>query len=446
MNQNLESSSRATQSTSPAPEGARSGFLIAVVLVIFALAGSGYYFWHKNKGSIPADQAANTTDIAPPLKTTKPPLAPLPEGSTPSTAENPTTPVAPVVAATATIPSATAPAAPKIEPSPYTRSLVTALAEIDLKTPLTPDKVEGWKATLKTLQQQGAAAVPAIVEYLNKNVDINFSAAGISKEMGATSVRMALLESLASIGGAEGLAASSAVLSSTAEPREIAYLAQYLQSAAPDQYREQILSAARGTIDLAGTGKLDGRDVGPLFNLLQKYGGTTAIPELQNSMNNFRYYSVIALADLPDNAGVPALTAIVNDPNSPYKGARNPALQMLAQLAPNSPDAMNILLEQAKAGSIPYATAITIASVLGGDKFYIGNPLADGGANQPGDKTWHLPGGNQNFYSRPDPTLTPDQVQARINTLNQLIPITTDEASRDAYQRSLSQLQGRLGK
>jgi hypothetical protein len=442
MNGNLEPKTSGTGTAAPA-DGPRTGFLLMVLVIAAAVIGGGIFFRKKGQSSTSPEQTAQADEtpkaVSKHTAKTDPDVMPEPNGTAlPPASVNPN-----VTARTQA--ASTTPAVPKPEPSPYTRSLVKALAEIDLKNgPMTPEKAEAWKAALAQLKQQGAAGVPAILEYMEKNTDISFDALGVSKDLGSSSVRMALLESLGSL-GSEGIAPSLQVLQTTTDPREIAYLAGSLDAAAPEQYRQEILRAARDTIGMAGENKLPGVDVGALFDTLKKYGGPGAVADLEGLANNYRYYSLIALGTMPDNAGVNSLISMATDPNNPNKSARNPALQMLAQLAPQSPEAQTALLNEIKADSIPYATWVTIADVLGGGKFYIGNPSTMGG-NQPGDKTWHLPGGNQSFYLRPDPTMTPEQAQQNINFINQALANTKNQAAQELLQRSLGQLQGRVGK
>src|SRR5260370_33992157 len=65
--------------------------------------------------------------------------------------------------------------APRPELSPYSRQLVAGL---QLNGPLTAERIGEWKTNLQQLVQQGAASVPAIREFLEKNADLDFGAAG----------------------------------------------------------------------------------------------------------------------------------------------------------------------------------------------------------------------------------------------------------------------------
>src|SRR2546421_7853321 len=88
---------------------------------------------------------------------------------------------------------------PRVEPSPATRQLVNSLAQLDLRQgPLTPEKAAEWKQNLQQLTSQGAGAVPAIREFLEKNLDLNYDATS-GGLLGQPSLRLSFLEALQSI-------------------------------------------------------------------------------------------------------------------------------------------------------------------------------------------------------------------------------------------------------
>lgn len=419
-------------------QGARTGFLLAMLVLGVAVVGAAVFFLIKGKEPAEAPQIAQVSDETPkprftPKKSTAE-LDPVVE-----TGEDPK-PVATAPVAVVRPPGTTAPVKPKVEPSGYTRSLVSAL-ELDFKSgPLTPEKVEAWKQSLATLKQQGAAGVPAILEYLEKNTDINFDTAG--KDLGASSLRMALLESLQSVGGPEALSASLQVLQTTTDPREIAYLAASLDTQYPGQYQQEFLRAARDTLQMAAQNKLPGVDVGPLYGPLAKYGGPEAVNELEGLVGAHRYYSIISLGQLPDNAGVPSLVKMATDPNYPNKSAQGPAMQMLAQLAGQSQEARDALLNEAQKGTISYPTWMTIFDILGGKQFALGDPLVQ----TPGMKTWQLAGNSpQRFRLEANPNLTPQELQNLLELAQKAATKTTDQAIIDGLNQAAGELKARLG-
>jgi hypothetical protein len=421
------------------PEGVRKPVVIVIVAV--ALAAGGLVLMKMRGGK--SEPAPQSTPEPTPTRTVKrPPEAP-PAETMPVEAAPPAPPptTSPAVATrNAATPSAAAiPRGP--EPTPETRRLVSMLANLDLNT-LTPETAAAWKQNLQQLIQNGAAAVPAIQEFLALNKDLNFDAApDAAKLLGSSSLRLSLLEALGNIGGPEAIALSAQTLQSTLDPREIALLANSLERLAPEQYREMAVSAARAALAQASAGNLGGRDVGPLFGVLIQYGGATAVADLQQAAGGpWKYYGAIALAQMADGAGVAALVQMATDPNSPAAGGRLAALQILGQLAANSPEARDTLLDQARRGTIPAATWLNIAAALGGERFQIG---ALDPREYPNARTWHLNYGNQNYFARPEP-LTPEQGSQRLALIDQFIAANPGQAALAALQDARNKLQARI--
>src|SRR5437660_468854 len=176
---------------------------------------------------------------------------------------------------------------------------------------------------------------------------------------------------LAKIGGPEAVALSADTLRSTINPREITTLARNLEQLAPGEYRTASVDAARAALAEALSGKLPGADVAGLFTVLQQYAGSDALQDFQNASGRWTYYSAIALGGLADGAGIPALTQMAQ-PDSANRNTRSAALQVLAQMSPDSLGARAAFLEQAKT-DLPAATWIKIGSLLSGEQFQLGS-------------------------------------------------------------------------
>jgi hypothetical protein len=322
---------------------------------------------------------------------------------------------------------------------------VSSLA-LDLnQTALTPEAVAAWKTNLQQLAQGGPAAVGAIREFLERNQDLVFDPAKGGANLGYPSLRMALLTALQSIDGPEAIDLSLQTLQTTTQPREIALLAQSLERQAPEQHRQAILNATRESLNMVNTGQLAGTDVGPLFGVLQQYGGAEAVPELQTLSSKYKYYSAIALAAMPDGAGVPTLIGMLREPNGPPKGSHTAALEALAQVAPNHPQAQASLVEQAKLNQVPDALWGNVASAIAGQQMFIGNVIGDGYTPSSGDKTYHLSFGNQHFYSTAHGVkMTEEEVTRRMALLDELARETAaNTAAQTAIQQARTTLQAR---
>jgi hypothetical protein len=414
------------------------GVLLAVVIgatVLYRYRGAGQRPATTQPAEVQSDQQQIKTAARTSEQSELTPAPRLPSGSVePGTPEPAVTKTAKAVT--------TVPATPRPVPTAETRQLVALLSRLDsAKTPWTPQDAVKWKEKLQQLIQQGAAGVPAILEFLEKNVDVSFGRAG-NELTGYASARGALFDALVQIGGAEGIAGTLQALQNTADPREIALLAQNLEKLAPEQHRQDVLAAARDTLGMAAAGKLQGSDVAPLFEVFQRYGGPGVVAELEQAVGQWKYYSTMALAQLPEGAGVPALVRMAQATDT--SGARDTALQMLAMLSSQNPDARMALLQQAAQNNISPSTWHAIAPFLAGDSIrFVDSGFY--GPVEPGNvrdlKSTHIQFGNQNYYSAPM-MLSPEEVAQRLALIDQLLAANSNPTTREALQRSRDSLSG----
>jgi hypothetical protein len=332
------------------------------------------------------------------------------------------------------------------EPSPYTRQLVAGLTNLDFSSgPISQAQADQWKQALQSLTAQGAGAVPAIREFLDQKYDVNFGASGGAGLLGQTSLRSALINALAQIGGPEATVALTQTLQTTTLPSEIAQVAQVLEQQAPGQYRVETLSAINEVLSMASNGQLPANwDVGTLFKVLQTYGDSTTASALEQLQGPWKYYATMTLAGLQNGEGVPVLIREAQDPAA--GGKPEFALQMLAQVAAQYPDAGAALLQQATAGQISDSAWRKIALGLGGDQYQLGEPPPGTGLNAdvlPGLKTYHISSGNQNFYSLP-PAATDAQLPQRIALIDQLLAANPSSAAVQALQQARATLSATL--
>jgi hypothetical protein len=329
---------------------------------------------------------------------------------------------------------------------PYTRQLVYSLTNLDLShSAISRDQVDRWKQGLAELKSQGTVAVPAIREFLESNQELNFAAVNGGELLGESSLRSALLNVLAQIGGPEGSAVMLQTLQTTTLPSEIAQIAQYLEQQAPGQYRQETLNAVNEVLAMSSKGELPGLDVGALFKVLQSYGDGATASAIGRLEAPWKYYATMSLAGLQGGEGVPVLIGELRDASA--GGKRDFAYQMLAQVACQYPEAGTALLEQARANQIPDVTWRKLATGLAGDQYQIGAPPSAGGPDTPplsGLKTYHVESGNQNFYSLP---LAPDgQVQQRLALIDQLLSATGNPVAVTALQSARVTLSNLLPK
>jgi hypothetical protein len=310
---------------------------------------------------------------------------------------------------------------------------------------MTEAQIASWQEHFQNLLQLGSAAIPAIHQFLQQNIDLDFGSGG-KQILGYASARMAILDALAQIGGADAVNTLSETLQATADPREVAFVARKLEQLEPGRYQQAALDAARQSLSMAGEGNLNGKDVAPLFELFQKFGDLRCVTDIESSVNKWNFYATLALAQLPDGAGVPSLVNIVTDQTGGDSGARMAALKMLAQVATQSEQAHAALLDQARLGKFSAYDFAIMAPMLAGDQmvyqsYLVDNPMA--GINPIDLKKTLIPSSNQSFFTAPLGAATPDQVRQRNALIDELLSVTQDAAMRQSLQQAQTLLSRR---
>jgi HEAT repeat protein len=329
--------------------------------------------------------------------------------------------------------------------TPAVRQLVGNLLNLQAGT-WNEEQVVAWRQNFQQLVKQGSDAVPAIAEFLSKNSDIDFGAGG-KLVLGYRSARAAMIDALSQIGGPVAELALTGVLQSSAEPRELAVIAQNLEKLNPGVHQQEALDAARQALEMVAQGGLQNRDAAPLFEILQQYGGPGIAPDLLSRMNQWEYYSAISLARLPDDAGVPTLIQLATDQSTAGPGSKAIALQMLAQLATQSPEAQAALLQQVRQGKLTAFNWIGLEPLLAGNQLVFedsvfNNPLDRVSVND--IKQTHVPFGNQSFYTLPLGALTIEQIDQRSALINDLLSATSDPVANQMLQKAKAELSQRL--
>lgn len=325
-------------------------------------------------------------------------------------------------------------------PSSRARQTVSQLCLWDAQEPLNADGAAQWKLNFEQLLQGGVDSVSAIAEALRPNTERVFTPEEASL-LGYSSARTALLDALARIGGPEATAALGEVLDVAASPREIALVTKSLETLAPGQYTDQAVDAARQTLAMAREKQLEGFDVAPLFEVLQTYGGPGALAELEKASGYWNYYGTVALANLPEAAGVPSLIRMASLNEKGVAGpGRLQALQMLAQLAGANEDARTALLAQAKAGQISPNLWPYLARPLAGEQAHVQDSvLNDNAPNLAMARTSssHIKHNNQNFYFAPaGGGLTAEEVARQMALIEELSKTTSDPEGLKVLERT----------
>jgi hypothetical protein len=205
---------------------------------------------------------------------------------------------------------------------------------------------------------------------------------------------------------------------------------------AEGEYRQPILGSVRQALAMAKRGELAEYDVGPLFEVLQKYGGSAARPDLEEATRQWKYYGVIGLANLPEGEGIPSLIRMATEPSS-LSGL---AVELLAQVSLQYPEARTVLLDQVSAGKIIPNQWPYLASVLSGDYYQLPDALwfaSQNGAPIDRQKTTHIGFGNQNFYKGLPPGGVSPEIAATTPDATAKAVLQT---ARDVLNQRLSRL------
>lgn len=329
--------------------------------------------------------------------------------------------------------------------------LIAKLAAVDLSQGLiTAEQAGAWKGTLAQLKTQGAGALPAIRDFLGKHQDVVFDLPGSVELTGVASLRLALIEVLCETGGAEAVALALQNFQATADPAELATLARFLERVEPGKHRAKFLSAAQDTLALAATPNWDGRDVSPLFEIVQTFGGTPELAVIERYANTWFDYVAITLAHWPEQAGVPTLIRLAQNPDGRITLGRDIYQRMLAEVAVNSPAAADELLAQVRGHKIAEGAWSNVGLALAGHTLHLAksylkptSPLLA----RPETRFFHVALGNQNYLeATPAESESVKELGARINLVDRLLEATTNPVAIDALEAARISLSTRLAK
>ncbi len=317
-------------------------------------------------------------------------------------------------------------APPEAVPPSAAQEVIARVGQPDFFTGgVSPQKAEELKRSFKQLVEEGAGAVPAIRAYLDRFRDVDFDSLGAGEQVGYSSLRMGMLDALRQIGTPEAMELSLQTLQTTADPQEIGFLAKGLEKQLPpDQFRSVVLAAASETLAQALSGQSNGSNFTPVFEVLQKYGDEGVIGLLEKASSKWNFYATLALAGMPDGAGIPALVRMAQDQASAAVSNADFALRPLAQAAMQFPEARATLLEQARLNQIPEKAWPGIAASLAGDYVQYGKQL---------------------FGSTAPPVVwSKEQIDLRLDLIGQMFAATTNPAGKQVLQSAYAQMLSRL--
>jgi len=306
--------------------------------------------------------------------------------------------------------------------------LLAELAEISNgQNPISREQAEKFKKNLEELVRRGAASIPAIREFLDKNVDTYYNEVTGGDQLSYSSLRAALFDTLKQIGGPEAQGAMVQVLQTSAVPGELLEIAKNLEVEAPGQYREQILKAAREALEMASSNQLGtNAELGPAYRILNSYSEAGAAEDTAK-LDPINFSNALAMANLPDGQGLQTLIQMAQNP-SPDASGKIVATEMIAQLAGNNAQAFEALMQMAQNAQISNRVWTRLAPILAGDQYQVG--AAEG-----------APDGNVSAaYTIVNNVTTFDQINQRIALIDRFLAvISPDSAASSAllHERQL---------
>ena len=326
----------------------------------------------------------------------------------------------------------------------------------------TPEMIPEINRILRALASLGEAALPAIRQLIESGEDLRFIEVMDAADLpDYGSIRLGLFDVLRQIGGPEAEAILLGELQSTYEPSEISTLTKSLEELAPGEYRDIGVEAAREILDLALEDQLQPEDVSLLFQVLKTHGDDTVVADLEDNVEHWGYYATVALAGLPEREGIPSLIDMVRERpemSSDDKPVQSTdiyvdkslfALQMMAQIAIQDPEAQTALLEQTGSNRIPDSLWPKIGLALAGQYQFqnekpennevlkmVFNPAAE-------ERSYpHIIAENgqviyiKNRYGLEK--LPPEEIQARLGLIDELLLVSPSLAADRALNHSRS--------
>ena len=328
-----------------------------------------------------------------------------------------------------------------------------ALTRIRAMRVITAKRATYVRRMLDDLGARGSAAVPDIGAFLRRGADVDFTTLRGGELVGHRTLRLALLETLQAIGGSAAMGVALDELDRTREPLEIATVARALASEEPAGHSDTLLRAVDDALLDAEEAPAEATsDVGPLFDVLRGCRGEAAVDVLERSVPRWGEYALIALAGLPDGAGLPSLTAMASTPDAPVADSALP-LRILAQTTAQYSEAGATLLDLAREGRIPDDDWAAMGEALGGkelrfsNRMFAGTALAEHGeepaaASQRPARSFYVEWANVRYDEYAvAPQWSPEQRQQRLALIDDLLSATSSDAAVRALQRARAALQ-----
>jgi len=307
----------------------------------------------------------------------------------------------------------------------------------DLKQ-IPPEDAESIRRTLRLLVQQGEMAVPTIQEFLEAVEYTEFVESNNENSVNYESIELALIDTLSQIGGDQALDIMLQRLQATTEPEEIALLAKGVEMNAPGEYRDEILNSARKLMTMASEDQNQvGHNILAVAQVFAVYGDEGVVKNIEELYPKWKTFSMMVLSELPEEAGIPSLTRIVEDPEKDLN-EKNYAWRMLAQASRVSPEASTAIIDAAWTNQIKPNDFIRIAETLGGKEYRLLDPELLARKTAVGMKSGNLPVTQLNLSA---PRSWSDaEIDQRLDLIDRLLETKPEPTVVNALQNAKTSL------
>ena len=302
-------------------------------------------------------------------------------------------------------------------PEPATAELLDALLWVASSSdPDAPDLLDN---IAETLSKRGAAALPDVLELLYELINSPLSAVPGQPESDQLA---ALIDLLLAFDLPEIEQIAVKVLMAEPPAQAVCRLADFLESAHPGRYAQEIRLAAESALLRSDD---DTPLPGPLFQYLGLTGDVSTTLLLAQMPLHRDAYASVALALIPDGSGLAYIerdARLFEDGRDTVQGRL--ALELLAQQAHRFPEAADVLLDLAGRGLIPDDVWPHLFELVAG-KWVL--TLSEPDYGRMGTHMIYRPQGNQVIYrvARPEePMDSPDYDRRRelLDSLRRLAP------------------------
>ena len=167
-----------------------------------------------------------------------------------------------------------------LPPTVQAQRLIARLSSVRLvEGKATEDAVNAFRGDLLRLESLDVAALPAMEEFFDRREDVRYDTGPGTNIVGIPSLRIALMQLLLDISAPANEEFQGRLLTKVADPEEVVLLTRQLEIAVPGQFRNEIVDAAKASLQMIQEGRFPGRDPASLLKILERFPVVEPPPE-----------------------------------------------------------------------------------------------------------------------------------------------------------------------